>query len=191
MAVKVVAIGASAGGFGAVRELLSVLPEDFGAPIVVAIHSGPDGDLARSLDIARSSGPVIREAQDGDRLEPGHVYALPAAKHGFFVGDELRLSDTVRDSGFRPSIDALFMTLAAVYRDAAVAVVLSGTMDDGKRGAQVIHDLGGITLVQDPGDASFAEMPRAVIRADHPYQILPAKALGELLIELVHGEPTG
>lgn len=80
----------------------------------------------------------------------------------------LRLSPLVRDSGFHRPIDALLMTATASYGKATIAVVLSGTMNDGVRGAQVIPDMGGRTIVQDPGDADRAEMPQSVANAAPP-----------------------
>ena len=187
MSNKVVAIGASAGGLEALRELLSELPVHFPAPIIVAIHSQPSSKLAQvlSFDEARDGGMKVREVKDGDTLEPGVVHVLPGATHAFFRQGGLRLSETVRDSGFRPSIDALFMSLASEYGADAIAVVLSGLMNDGMRGAQVIYDMGGITIVQDPRDADYAEMPQNVIRADHPSQVLSAKDLGVWLREAI------
>ncbi|MEP3918994.1 chemotaxis protein CheB [Ascidiaceihabitans sp.] len=89
----------------------------------------------------------------------------------------------MHDSGFRPSIDALFMTMAAEYGDRAVAVILSGTLKDGMRGAQVVFDVGGRTIVPDP--------PRSCIRRHaqqhhfqrSPEEILPAADLGRGLTQ--------
>lgn len=75
------------------------------------------------------------------------------------------------------------MTLAAEYGENAVGVVLSGTMNDGMRGAQIIHDVGGQTIVQSPGDADYSSMPMQVIERDHPTKVGDAKALGAWLVE--------
>jgi two-component system chemotaxis response regulator CheB len=179
MSNKVIAVGASAGGLDALRALLRELPKGFDAPIVVAIHSQPESQLARVLDFdAARGGMQVRIVQDGDALQPGIVHVLPGATHGFFRHGGIRLSQTVRNSGFRPSVDALFMSLASEYGSDGIAVVLSGTLNDGMRGAQVIYDMGGITLVQDPSDAHHAGMPQNVINADHPSEVLSATELG-------------
>lgn len=191
MVQRVIAIGASAGGHAALIKLLSELPEDFATPIVVAIHSGEDAELAKSLRQSVKGGPRIVEAENQTALEPGHVYTIPAAKHGLLKDGRIEISATVRDSGFRPSIDALFMTMAASYGSRGTAVVLSGTMDDGMRGAQVLHDLGGTTVVQDPDEAARPEMPRKVIRADHPHRVLKAAELGQWLLRRFGKAPDG
>ena len=174
-------IGSSAGGLSALIGLLRELPADHPAPIVIAAHGGPDSHLHEALSLSRGIVLPILQATDDMPLEGGAAYVLPGATHGLVVGRRLHLSPPVRGSRFRPSIDALFMTAAASYGGGAVAVVLSGTMDDGMRGAQVIYDLGGVTIVQDPDDAERAEMPQNVIAADHPREILPAPALGRWL----------
>ncbi|MBW4709417.1 chemotaxis protein CheB [Roseobacter sp. YSTF-M11] len=179
----VVAIGGSAGALDAVRELIDGLPRDLDAPIVVAIHGDSTSQLS---EILQALCPLpVRKVTDGETLQPGWIYVVPGATHALFKDKQIRLSELVEDSGFRPSIDALFMTLASEYGDKAVGVVLSGTMNDGMRGAQIIYDMGGQTIVQDPETASFQSMPRMVINADHPRQILAARELGVWLGELI------
>ena len=82
------------------------------------------------------------------------------------------------------------MPLAASFRERAIAVVLSGTMKDGMRGAQVIHDTGGRTVVQNPDEAQFESMPMNVILMDHPQEILTASGLGKWLRDEVGTSPT-
>lgn len=178
-----IAIGASAGGLSALKDLLAELPPGLDAPIVIAVHSNPASKLKESLQI--SSSLDIKTAKDGEILEKGIVYVVPGAKHAFFRNGGLRLSTVVRDSGFRPSIDALFMSMASEYGQKAIAVVLSGLMKDGMRGAQVIFDMGGRTIVQDPKDAQYASMPNGVIFNDHPDAILKASDLGRWIASTV------
>lgn len=179
----VVAIGASAGGLAAIKDLISELPAELDAPIVIAVHSEPTSRLAEVLKL--SSALPIKRVEDGEELRKGWMYIVPGATHAFFRNGGINLSDLVQNSGFRPSIDALFMTLAAEYGDKAVAVVLSGSMKDGMRGAQVVHDMGGQTIVQDPKDALHTGMPNSVILNDHPETVRSAKELGIWLGSLI------
>lgn len=185
MSDKVIAIGASAGGLSALRDLLAELPEDFAAPIVVAVHGNEESRLAEVLERTRSIALPARRLEDGDTLEKGVVHVVPGATHAFFADGHMRISDATRTSGYRPSIDALFITMAAEYGENAVGVVLSGMLNDGMRGAQVIFDTGGVTVVQDPADAEYAAMPQSVINQDHPRTVLPADELGRWLRDLV------
>ena len=180
---KIVVVGCSAGGLKALIEMLSEIPPTFPIPIVIASHGGPGARLLEALQSKKQIGLPVLHAEDGAALVGPSIFVLPGATHGLVVGNTLQLSPLVHDSGFRPSIDALFMTAAASYQSDAIAVVLSGTMSDGMRGAQVIYDMGGFTLVQDPDDADRAQMPQSVINADHPRQILPAADLGKWLTE--------
>jgi chemotaxis response regulator CheB len=173
---KVIAVGASAGGVKAIEDFIRALPEDLAVPVVVAMHSDPGSRLAEV--IATKCPLPVKRLEDGDLLKNGVVHVVPGATHAFFRGSGMRLSKPVQGSGFRPSIDALFMSLASEYRDKAIAVVLSGNLNDGLRGAQVINDMGGTTVVQDPREAQFTSMPMSVIRRDHPKQILSAHDLG-------------
>jgi len=175
----IVAIGASAGGLTAIEELLAELPGNLNAPVVVASHSMPESKLRQALQFRSTLN--IKRVEDGERLEHSTVYVVPGAKHAFFRNGCLYLSDVVEDSGFRPSIDALFMTMAAEYGDRAIAVVLSGLLEDGMRGAQIIHDMGGRTIVQHPDDAAHPSMPASIIRHDHPIAIRTASELGTWL----------
>jgi len=179
----VVAIGASAGGLAPIKELIAELPIDLSAPIVIAVHSEPGSNLT---DILRFTSELqIKKAEDGETLNKGWIYIVPGATHAFFRNGKVHLSELVRDSGFRPSIDALFMTMAAEYGDRAIAVVLSGCLKDGMRGAQIIYDMGGQTIVQDPHEAKHAGMPTSVIMDDHPETVLPAAKLGQWLANLI------
>ena len=181
---KIVVIGCSAGGLEALIELLKEIPATFPFPIVVASHSGPESHLFAALHARKDIAIAIKTVVDGEKLLGQTVFLLPGATHGLVIGDTLRLSPLVRESGYRPSIDALFMTTAAEYQENTIGVVLSGTMKDGMRGAQVIYDMGGITIVQDPDEARHASMPQSVINADHPHKILEASDLGKWLAAL-------
>jgi len=162
----VVAIGASAGGLAAINDLLAELPDGLNAPIVIAAHSEPASMLKEALQI--HSSLKIKTVEDGEVLENGTVYIVPGAKHAFFRNGTLTLSTIVQDSGFRPSIDAMFMTLAAEYGERAIAVVLSGLLNDGMRGAQVIYDMGGRTIVQDRRTPPIPVCPKVSFEAIIP-----------------------
>ncbi len=179
----VVAIGASAGGLLAIKDLISELPSGFAAPIVIGVHSEPSSKLTEALK--QGSSLNIKKIEDGETLLPGQIYIVPGAMHALFKNGAVHLSEVVRDSGFRPSIDAMFMTLASEYGERGIAVVLSGMMKDGMRGAQVLYDMGGQTIVQDPREAAHSGMPNSVIYYDHPETIRSAAQLGVWLRELV------
>ncbi|QUJ76404.1 chemotaxis protein CheB [Sulfitobacter albidus] len=180
---SLIVIGGSAGAQQPVQEMLAALPNPLAAPIIIALHSVPMSKLTELLQ--RNSHHDIRRVEDGDTPEAGVIHIVPGGRHAFLRAGKIRLSDEVEDSGFRPSIDMLFMTAAAQYGPGAIGVILSGMLKDGMRGCQVIYDLGGRSIVQNPDDALYDSMPAAVIRADHPRAILSASELSEWLISKV------
>ncbi|WP_296421234.1 chemotaxis protein CheB [Pseudooctadecabacter sp.] len=179
---KVIAIIASAGGLRPIHELLRELPRDYPNAVIVASHSAPTSRLFEALDIRREISMNIVRAEDDQRLLPGRIHVVPGARHAFVMGDRISLSDVVKDSGYRPSLDALLMTAAASHGENLTAVVLSGSLKDGMRGTQIVYDTGGTTIVQDPQEAAHASMPNSVIASDHPEEVLSATHLGRWLV---------
>src|SRR5262249_22800762 len=91
----------------------------------------------------------------------------------------------------RPAIDPLFRSAAASFGNRAIAIVLSGTRDDGAAGARAISGVGGTVIVQEPGDAGFPDMPRAAIAADNPERVLPAEQIAPYVAAILSGPLSG
>ena len=126
----------------------------------------------------------VREAEDKDLIEPGHVYVAPADYH-LLVDDGhfgLTLEGPVRFS--RPSIDVLFESAAESYGNRVIAVVLTGANDDGCRGALAVKDAGGLVLAQDPATAERPEMPEGVIGTGAVDEVLPVAKIADVLNRL-------
>jgi two-component system chemotaxis response regulator CheB len=181
----VVAIGASHGGLSAVRDLLAALPRNLRAPVIVALHGDSNSRLSEVL--AFQNAQEVRKLEQGDSLQEGRIHVVPGGRHAYFRHGKLMLSEAVSGKGFRPSIDLLFMTMASEFGRHALGVILSGELKDGMRGAQIIYDLGGRTIVQDPSDAENSSMPNSIIFNDHPETIRSAEDLGTWLGELIGG----
>jgi two-component system chemotaxis response regulator CheB len=161
-AVDIVAIGASWGGLRAVGCVLGMLPEDFGARVVVAQHRSPDGTdgtLTRLLD--ERCALTVCEAEDKQALEPGTVLVAPPDYHLLVERGTVALSVDDPENFSRPSIDVLLGSAADAYGAGAVGVVLTGANGDGARGLAEIAARGGVAVVQDPGTAERREMPEA------------------------------
>jgi two-component system chemotaxis response regulator CheB len=171
-----VAIGASAGGVQAIGELLSQLPADLAAPVLVVVHTAPVENQLASVFARHSRLPVV-QAVDGQELAAGTVY-LAAPDHHLLVDDgHARVVRGPHENGHRPAIDPLFRSAALARRGGVVAVVLTGALDDGAAGAQAVTKLGGHVLVQDPDEAPYPSMPLNAIAADHPEAVLPLARL--------------
>lgn len=187
--VQLVAIGASWGGLRALETVLGMLPEDFGAPVVIAQHrqAGSNEDvLVRLLD-ARCALKVY-EAEDKQALEPGCVIVAPADYHLLVEGAAVALSVDAPLNYSRPSIDVLFGSAADAYGDRVAGVVLTGANADGALGLAQIAGRGGTAIVQDPATAERREMPDAALWATPEARVLALEEIGPALTQLVaHG----
>jgi two-component system, chemotaxis family, protein-glutamate methylesterase/glutaminase len=177
-----IAIGASWGGLHAVSTLLAALDEDPGAAIAVAQHRSPESPEGLAELLQQHTRLVVREAEDKEPLEPGHVYLAPPDYHLLVEhGGTLALSIDDRVQYARPSIDVLFESAADAYRERCIGVVLTGLNEDGAAGLARIKALGGVAIVQDPGSAERGEMPAAAIAATKADVILPLDEIGPFL----------
>jgi len=185
---EIVAIAASAGGLNALREVLSALPQDFPKPIVVVQHLDARHRSLMADILSRRTALRVKEAADGDRLEPRTVYVAPPDYH-LLVNPEgtLSLSHSELVHFVRPSADLLFESVAASFRDRAIAVVLTGTGSDGAMGVQAIKKMGGTVIAQDKDSAEFFGMPGAAIRSKAVDFVLPLNDIPGALVTLVKG----
>ncbi|MCS3630850.1 two-component system CheB/CheR fusion protein [Salinibacter ruber] len=179
--VPVVAIGASAGGVGALRAFFEALPSDGGMTFVVVLHLSPDHESSLAEILQHDTDMPVQTATDDCGLRPDHVYVIPPRHEMWVEGTQLRLS--AHSDRHRPhTIDALFDSLAEEHGAQAVGIVLSGTGTDGTLGLRAIKTRGGIAMVQEPADAGHEEMPRNALEAGVIDLVRPASALAEQLV---------
>lgn len=181
----ILAIGTSAGGFAALRLLASELPADFPAAIVVVIHLSPQFHSGLDALLSHPGRLAASFASDGEPLRRGHIHIAPPACHLLVDGDHLRLGRGPRENNSRPAIDPLFRSVAVCCGPRAIGVVLTGTLGDGASGLQALQQCGAITVVQDPGDAAFSEMPANALRMLRPDHVATLRAMPGLLTRLV------
>jgi two-component system chemotaxis response regulator CheB len=185
MDTRLVLVGASWGGVRAVAAVLSGLPTNLDAALAIAQHRGQDsgpGALARTL-ATRSHLPV-REVEDKDPIERGHVYLAPADYHLLVEPGSFALSTGEPVQYSRPSIDVLFESAADAYGNRAIGVLLTGSNEDGAAGLARIKQRGGITIVQEPTTAERRTMPDAAIAAGAAHLVLDIEAIAPLLVDL-------
>lgn len=188
-AFEIVAIAASAGGLNALTQVLGALPAGFPAAIVVVQHVDPRHRSLMADILCRRTPLKVAEARAGDRIEPGRVYIAPPNKHLLVNADgSLHLTQTELVHFVRPSADLLFESVAAGFRERAVAVVLSGSGVDAAMGVTAIHKMGGTVIVQDIQSSEFHGMPEAAIATGMADFVLPLGEIGRALCKLVAGE---
>lgn len=169
----VVVVGASAGGVEALTALARGLPEDLDAAVCVVLHLPADAE-SHLAEILSRAGPLRAvQARGGERLERGRVYVAPPDGHLLVRDGHLLVGHGAHENGMRPSIDVLFRSAALSFGRRTVAVILSGSRDDGVAGASAVGARGGCVVVQSPDEAAFPGMPSATVSRDHPDRVLP------------------
>jgi two-component system, chemotaxis family, protein-glutamate methylesterase/glutaminase len=181
----IVVIGASAGGVQALDQLVERLPPELPAAVFVVLHLSAGG---RSVlpSILERMGPLPAAVPDEQQLpDRGHIYVAPPDRHLLLVGQEVRLTGGPRENGHRPAIDPLFRSAARTFGPRVIAVVLSGTLDDGAAGSRMVRDRGGVVIVQEPDDALYPDMPRNTLDVAGADAVLPAAEIAEKICELL------
>lgn len=189
--IDLIVVGTSMGGLRALQILLTKFPADFPVPIAVVQHRARTSDDSLSSFLQRWTRLVIRDAEDGERMEGGHVYLAPADYHLLVERGRLTLSveDPVQYS--RPSIDVLFESAADAYKSRLIGVVLTGANADGAAGAKKIKSQGGIVVVQDPETAEARAMPEAAIATANVDRVMPISKIATFLITRCAAEVAG
>jgi len=180
----VVAVGASAGGFHAIAELLGPLPANFTGSILVVQHLDPARKSLLADLLLRHTALHVKQAEHGEIMLPGVVYIAPPDEHMLAGPGKIQLAHTHLVRFSRPSIDLLFESVAGMYGSRSVGVILSGTLKDGSAGIRAIKEAGGVTLAQDPADAEFKSMPAAAVATGCVDYTLPLNKLGITLKNL-------
>jgi two-component system chemotaxis response regulator CheB len=181
-----VVVGGSAGALEPLRKLLSLLPEEFPAPLLAVIHRPALAENSRLPEVVSGDAALrARHPSAGETLAPGAVYIAPPDLHMVVNGGRtIGLVRGPRENRHRPAIDPLFRTAAAAYGPRAVGVILSGNLSDGTAGLGWIKHYGGITIVQDPAEARLPGMPLRAIEEVAPDHVLGVREIARLLGEL-------
>lgn len=184
-ALQALLIGASAGGVEALLQLLEDLPPDYRLPVVCLLHVPDRNDSLLADLLGRRLRLPVKEAEDKEYLRSGMVYVAPAGYHLSIESDHsFSLSREEPRHFSRPSIDILFESAADAYGAALAAALLTGANEDGATGLLAIQQAGGLTLVQEPGDAQVPTMPEAALALLRPDFLLPLASMRLLLAEL-------
>ncbi|WP_088285062.1 chemotaxis protein CheB [Ideonella sp. A 288] len=163
--VRIVGLGASAGGLEPLEQFLSNVPAGSGLAYLVVQHMDPTHKTLLVELLQRATSMPVHEAVDAAPIEPNSVYVIPPDAELTVLAGALHLAKPAEPRGQRLPIDVLFGSLARELGDRAIAVVMSGMGSDGTQGLQAIKTQGGLTLAQQPDSAQFDSMPRSAIDA--------------------------
>lgn len=181
---NIVVIGASAGGVQPLIDLIQQLPPDFTAPILVVVHTSPSRPSTLPKILGRVTKMAVGHAQNGEKMESGHVYIAPPDYHLLVRDGSLTLDHGPRENHTRPAIDPLFRSAARAYGNGVIGIVLSGTLSDGTTGLMAIKTYGGTVIVQDPQEALYDGIPRSAINNVKVDFVVPVKEMAALLVRL-------
>lgn len=184
----VIVIGASAGGVEPLKRIVSDLPADLPAAVFVVVHVGQVSYLPEILDRAGPLPALV--AENGAAVRKGHVFIAPPGFHLLLHDGHTMLRRGPRENLARPAIDPLFRSAALSFGARAVGVLLSGSLSDGTAGLRAIKAVGGVAVIQHPGDALVPSMVESALRYVDVDQCLPAAELGGVLAKIA-AEPAG
>jgi len=186
----VIVVGTSAGGMGALSEFTSQLDPDMDAAVFIVMHlSGTAmGDfLVPRLQPLTTWHCEI--AAEGTVIKKGHIYVASANLHLLVKKGRIILGHGPEENRWRPSIDVLFRSAAAAYSSRVIGVVLTGLLDDGTAGMLAIKRSGGHTIVQDPNEAEYPEMPMSVLNNMEVNYCSPLSDIGAVIKAITQTTP--
>lgn len=187
--VSVLAVGSSTGGPNALAELFSRLPASLSVPVVIVQHMPPLFTRMLADRLASTCPLRFYEASHGDVLSAGGVWIAPGDQHMRVVREGLSVTVALDrgppENSCRPAVDVLFRSVAEVYAERALALVLTGMGQDGLRGGEAIRAKGGKILAQDEASSVVWGMPGHVARAGIASAILPLQEIADEVIRRV------
>jgi len=157
--------------------------------VLIVQHLDPRHRSLLAEILSRRTSLHVQEALEGARVNPGNVYVAPPDRHLLVNHRSLTLSQAELVHFSRPSADLLFESVAATHGDRAIAVVLTGTGNDGATGVTAIKKRGGTVIAQDETSSQFFGMPSAAIKTGAVDFVLGLEEIGPALSVLVSGEP--
>ena len=182
---RIVVIAASVGGIQAISKVLGDLPATFPVAIAVVQHRGSSPVSALAEILSRTALLRVKDAEDGERIQPGSVYLAPGGTHfSIRANQTVALAITARVRFTRPSADVLFNSAAETYGPGVIAVVLTGSGNDGTDGALRVKSAGGIVIAQDDESSQDFSMPASAIASGAVEYVVPLELVGARLIEL-------
>lgn len=187
--IQIVAVGASTGGPIAIQTILSRLSKDFPIPLLIVQHmaSGFTAGLAEWL--AQSTGFPVHVAAQGEHIVSGRAYMAPEGLHmGIEGGNRIALSKDEPENGLRPSVSYLFRSVASLFGQAAVGVLLAGMGKDGAEELRLMREKRAVTIVQDEESSVVYGMPGEALRLDAATYILPPEGIAAALEDLTRNK---
>jgi two-component system, chemotaxis family, protein-glutamate methylesterase/glutaminase len=191
-ATNVIVVGASAGGVPALTQFVADLPAELDAAVFIVLHASAESPRLLADILARKSALPVRYAVDGDPIVGGEIRVAVPDFHLLLEPAFMRVVHGPKENLSRPSADPLFRSAAWSFGPAVIGIIMSGMLSDGTAGLWAIKSCSGTTIVQDPNDAIYPDMPRNAIQSVPIDHCVPSSGIGGLVARLVneraHGE---
>jgi two-component system chemotaxis response regulator CheB len=179
---RLVAIGASTGGPMAIQGLLASLPAGFPLPILLVVHMPASFTTAFAERLNNLCRIGVKEASDGDQLQPGRAFLAPGGKQMVLEknggGTVIRIRESMQGQTYRPSVDITLGSASRLYPGSVLAIVLTGMGADGKQGAKLLKEGGSTIWSQDEASCVVYGMPQSVEKSGLSDRVLPLGEIG-------------
>jgi two-component system, chemotaxis family, protein-glutamate methylesterase/glutaminase len=186
---RIVVIGASAGGFSALMEMLAPFPK-MNVAIFVVLHMSPRSGISFLLQqLQVNTFYECRIAANDEEIKSGTIFFATPDNHLIISDGKTKHGKGAFENGFRPSIDVLFRSAAVNYAERTIGIILSGMLDDGVTGMLMIRRCGGVCIIQDPSEAEYGDMPLNVMEKMEPDYTAPVATIGNLVMEELKKQP--
>ena len=186
--IKLLAIGTSTGGPVALQKVLTELPKDYPLPILLIQHMPGTFTTAFSQRLDRACAIRVREAANGDRLEPGLALLAPGGMQMTLEGRggqmSVKISEATAGQNYKPCVDITFSSIAKQMAGQTLAVVLTGMGADGREGAKLLKQGGAHVWAQDEQSCVVYGMPAAIVNAGLADQVLSLEQMGKSLAKV-------
>ena len=183
--IKAIVNGGSAGSFQVVNAIVEALPADYPLPVVFCLHRLRNIREGFVEALQFKAKMPIKEPYDKEKIKPGNLYLAPANYHlSVELGNTFAISNEDLVNFSRPSIDITFISMAYTYKSKCLGIILSGANKDGALGIKKVQRYGGITVVQDPKEATITTMPDSAIDLIKPDYILKTTEIIDFLLKI-------
>lgn len=183
---KVVVVGGSAGSLEIIIQLIPALPIDAGVCYIIVVHRKNDAESILADILSTKTAMPVREVEDKEPIYPNCVYLVPPDYHLLIENEEMfSLDNSEKIHYSRPSIDVTFDSVADVFGEKIIGVLLSGANADGAKGLKRIKQSGGFTIVQEPESAEVGFMPAQAIKIKAVDRVVKAGEIAPVLNELL------
>jgi two-component system chemotaxis response regulator CheB len=180
----IIVIGASAGGVESLVKLVHDLPANLPAAVFVVLHI--PAQIPSLLPNILNRAGLLKALHPTEKtpIERGHIYIAPPDQHLLVKQGYVQVVRGPKENRHRPAIDPTLRSAALAYGPRVIGTILTGALDDGTAGLQAIKHRGGLTVVQDPGDALYPSMPRSALEHVQVDYCVPLAEMGQLLTQL-------